>query len=234
MPESIAVAVVKWGPKYSGEYVAKLHRAVARNLSLPHRFVCLTDDPTGLTCETALLPPGLLGWWNKLAIFRPEARELADWVLMLDLDIVITGSLDGLCASVGLSGHQVPTDAPKGLKQAGNGMPRADLTLTMDWWRPHVYNGACYLLRAGAFPEVWADLNPGATNRHWGDQEWMTDRIPADRVGLWPASWIASYKTHCKNGASSHPPPPEAKLVCFHGKPKPHEIGDAWVKELWV
>lgn len=228
MPDSIAVCTVKWGGKYPSSYVEKLHRAVARNLTLPHRFVCLTDDPTGLTCETAPLPSGLLGWWNKLAVFRPEARELADWILMLDLDVVITGSMDGLF------GQHPHVDAPKGPGTPGNGKPRPDLTLTMDWWRPACYNGACYLLRAGAFPEVWADLNPGATNRHWGDQEWMTERIPPARVGLWPATWIASYKTHCKNGAGSHPPPAEAKLVCFHGKPKPHEVGDTWVRELWV
>ena len=40
------VVCIKWGEKYSAEYVNRLYGMVQRQLSLPHRFVCLTEDST--------------------------------------------------------------------------------------------------------------------------------------------------------------------------------------------
>ena len=45
------VLCIKWGSKYSADYVNKLYSMVERHLSLSHRFVCLTEDTTGLNSE---------------------------------------------------------------------------------------------------------------------------------------------------------------------------------------
>ena len=45
------VVCIKWGSKYSAEYVNKLHSMLERNLSLHHRFISLTDDSTGLNSD---------------------------------------------------------------------------------------------------------------------------------------------------------------------------------------
>ena len=45
------VLCIKWGNKFPADYVNKLYRMVERHLSLPHRFVCLTDNTTGLNSE---------------------------------------------------------------------------------------------------------------------------------------------------------------------------------------
>ena len=45
---SLNVICMKWGTKYSSEYVNKLYSMVARNLSVPFRFVCFTDDADGI------------------------------------------------------------------------------------------------------------------------------------------------------------------------------------------
>ena len=42
------VLCLKWGKRYGAEYVNRLYRGVKANLSGPFRFVCVTDDPTGL------------------------------------------------------------------------------------------------------------------------------------------------------------------------------------------
>ena len=42
------VLCVKWGSKFSADYVNRLYNMVERHLTLTHRFICLTDDPTGL------------------------------------------------------------------------------------------------------------------------------------------------------------------------------------------
>ncbi len=77
---------------YDSTWVEKLQRAVSRNFSLPHRFVCLSD--CNVSCERIPLLPGHPGFWNKLQLFRPNIFN-NDWpVLYIDLDTVICGSID--------------------------------------------------------------------------------------------------------------------------------------------
>lgn len=202
----LAVVCIKWGPKYGFEYANRLASMVRRNLSLPYSFICLTDDPYGLQCSYLPLQPGLSGWWNKLAVFKPEATSLARRVLVLDLDVVITGPLDHLFESSG------------------------PLVLTYDWLRPQYLNSACYLLETGSLPQVWTSFTAEVPKKFWGDQEWMTKVVAPDQLSFWPAGWIASYKTHCRKEGR---PPNDAKVVCFHGKPKPNECYESWIKEKW-
>ena len=56
---SLTIVCMKWGTKYDPSYVNKLYSMVERNLSSSFRFVCFTDDPTGIKecVETYELPP---------------------------------------------------------------------------------------------------------------------------------------------------------------------------------
>ena len=47
----INIVCVKWGTKYGPEYVNVLRAMIKRNLSLPHRFICFTDNKTGLNAD---------------------------------------------------------------------------------------------------------------------------------------------------------------------------------------
>ena len=49
-PRQLTVACLKWGRKYGVDYVNILRDMVRRHLAVPHRFVCLTDDPAGIEC----------------------------------------------------------------------------------------------------------------------------------------------------------------------------------------
>jgi len=69
------------------EYVAKLRAMVARNLSQPHRFECITESDKP-------------GWWAKVDYF--QVGRFAGRVLALDLDTVIVGPLDELVKYKGL------------------------------------------------------------------------------------------------------------------------------------
>lgn len=85
----LTVACVEVG-NYLGrgtEYVAKLRAMVARHLSQPFRFECITqsDKP---------------GWWAKVDLFEPD--RFTGRVLYLDLDTVIVGPLDALAESKGI------------------------------------------------------------------------------------------------------------------------------------
>ena len=81
--------VLKSGGDFTPEYVYRLREGVAKYTTVPHRFVCLTDQV--LDCETIALTDDLEGWWSKLELFK-----LAGQVVYFDLDTVIAGDIDAL------------------------------------------------------------------------------------------------------------------------------------------
>jgi hypothetical protein len=205
----LTVVCVKTGPKYPAEYVNRLARMVRRNLNLEYGFVCVTDDPEGIT-EPMLraVPPPYPGWWAKLGLFMPRAfGHIESRVLYLDLDVVVTGSLDELVT--------FPTS----------------FAMHQDFLNPgRVHASAVMVLDAGVAPNIWKTFvgNPHKfINRHksGGDQEYLTVVHPG--ADLLPRRWVVSYKKDAKEVV-----PDDARVVCFHGKPKPHEC-EGWVRELW-
>lgn len=86
------VTVFKSGPYWWPDYVYRLRDAVARNLSVPHRFVCVSDIE--LQCDTVPLVgmPGLDNktfaiWW-KLQMHRADLG-FTGRTLYIDLDMLI-------------------------------------------------------------------------------------------------------------------------------------------------
>ena len=54
--EMVNVLCMKWGTKYSADYVNTLYSMVARNMSIDFRFVCLTEDGAGLHEKVEVFP----------------------------------------------------------------------------------------------------------------------------------------------------------------------------------
>jgi hypothetical protein len=81
---------------YDAEWVYKLQRAVERNLSIPHQFICFSDIE--LDCEYIKLEENFNGWWNKIQLFNPSF--FLGETLYFDLDVVITKSLDKLVTNL--------------------------------------------------------------------------------------------------------------------------------------
>lgn len=88
------------GIKYTAEYINKLYHSIERNISIPHRFVCVTDDPKGIECETY----PLWDWgreygkcFTRLKMFDPMVRKIfGKRVVCIDVDTVVTGNLDNI------------------------------------------------------------------------------------------------------------------------------------------
>lgn len=196
------VVCIKWGAKYPPVYVERLRNMVAAHLTAEHRFVCITDDATGLDCETIPIDSDYRGWWQKVTLFRRDPYGISGRILYLDLDVVITGRLDDL----------VENDA--------------DFATIADFCRPAIYNSSVMLLRAGSHPEVAEDFTPDVTRRMHGDQDWISQKIRGAHI--WPRTWVRSYKLDYQQER----PSPGTKVVVFHGEPKPHEcdgwVRSAW------
>ena len=48
MSSPVNIICMKWGDKYDASYVNKLYNMVSRNLIREFRFICLTDNNSGL------------------------------------------------------------------------------------------------------------------------------------------------------------------------------------------
>ena len=54
---------------YKPEYEIRLKKQIEENITIPFRFICLSDvEIEGI--ETIPLKDGLKGWWSKLEMFR--------------------------------------------------------------------------------------------------------------------------------------------------------------------
>lgn len=193
----------------------KLKRSVERHLSLPHRFVCLTDDPAAVDCETLPIPMKLPGWWGKLALFSDliEGR-----ILFIDLDTVLVGNIDDFTRYGG------------------------ELAIIRPFYRNRGFASGVMNIGPGAHPHVWErfSANPlravgycrqnAVPEWNFGDQRWL--ELQVDKADYWQditPGQLVSYKVHCRDGI-----PDNARIVCFHGKPDPHELDEPWLRENWV
>ena len=87
---------MKWGKRYPAKFVNRLFKAIRRNVTGELRFVCFTDDVTGLVSdvETHPLPaidlPKSLEWspWRKLSLWQPGLAGLEGDILFLDIETV--------------------------------------------------------------------------------------------------------------------------------------------------
>lgn len=212
------VCVLRSGGIYDASWVAKLQRGVARNLSLPHRFACLSDVDVG--CERFALEQSWRGWWSKIELFRPGL--FAGPALYFDLDTVVTGSLDAIAAHP----HR--------------------FTMAHEFYRPPLlcstamaWSGDFSFIHdafAADADRIMARYDGGRSDGRIGDQAFIEDCLSNRGMtvdtfrDLFGERSIASYKVHdCQKA-----PPPDAAAVAFHGFPKPHHLTSGWVADQWT
>lgn len=213
MGELTVLCVLKSGGDYTPEYVRKLRDGVAKHLTIPHRFVCLSDVP--VPCERIPLKHGWRGWWSKLEVFRPDV--ITGKTLYLDLDTVIVGNMDPV-ASIPYDFAMLNIRA-KDVKVGNSG------AMWIGKPFPHVYE------RFAEKPDYWMDYHlQNAKDRYMGDQAFISDcfeEIPKLHHAL--PGFFQSYKyDRCQAEI-----PSGCSVVCFGGLPRPHQAG-GWVRQAWV
>lgn len=70
------VICVKYGTLYGPEYANKLYHGVETFLTIPHDFICFTDNPAGLEPNIIVVPIDgkYKGWWSKANIFNISSK----------------------------------------------------------------------------------------------------------------------------------------------------------------
>ena len=207
-----------WRSEYHAGMVNTLCRMVENNLTIPHRFVCITDMPHGIMCETIPLwedktQPISKDWPNcyrRLKAFAPEMKEiLGERFISLDLDCIITGNLDDIFS-------------------------RTEDFVIMEG-KACLYNGSMWMMNAGARKEVYQDFDPEKSplialsmgqNRQGGrpygsDQAWISYKLGdgqpmfTEKDGVYQFTELDSKKNPYRELED------KAKIVFFAGNKKP-------------
>lgn len=216
------VLCVKWGRKYGPEWVTRLRNAVARNLKREYAFACVTEDPVpGVTCIPLLC--NLPTWWQKIGLFR---YHFSGDNLYLDLDVVITGSLDPLvgCLESDRSKLWTRDDFSYSLRAPKQGIDE-DMRRTLGG--DGTINSSVMLWNGGMARDVWDKFTPDVMDRLHGDQNWITQVLHPGRIGFLPDDQVKSYKYHVLRGENPGP------VTVFHGDPKPDQVREEWVRRHW-
>jgi hypothetical protein len=205
------VVCIKAGPKYLAEYVNRLFRAVRRN-GYAGAFYCLTDDASGLEPEIIAVPvsPICEGWWHKIYLFSWD-HGIAARLLYMDIDMVITGSLDDVLAYDG------------------------DFATGSQFNRPGQINSTLMSIPPGFGRPIWTTFvrRRSMVMRSFDGDSRFVKSINGTKTSRWQDMFpgqLVSYKKHVRGG----PLPEGARFVSFHGKPGPEDVDDEFVKRCWI
>ncbi len=211
----LTVATVQTG-NYCGrgqEYVEKLFDGIRRHMprDIKWRGVCLTDDPktVPLDIRPIEVPAGLAGWWHKIAMFKPGIFGRATRILYSDLDAIICGDIGDFARYDGR------------------------FAMADDYFKPGGPNSSLMAWEAGSLNHLWTrwdeagrpSFDPG------GDQNWIGSAEPqADCWQRMLPGQMVSFKVDCWLKGRA---PDGARIIGFHGRPRPHECRAPYIVDLW-
>lgn len=203
--------------KYTPKHVQWLAKQVKEHLTIPYRFVCLSDVNVP-NVKTFPLVNNWNGWWSKLELFRPGL--FYDKVFYLDLDTVIINNINHIVEYP----HSFTT-----LKQISQARWENNMGSGVMCWNPNerkdltnVYN----IFKQDSDKYIKEYI----TKDKWGDQRFIQDHIedyPEFFQTLFPNEFV-SYK----KDLNYNDPKPGNKIVVFHGNNKPEHYDKPWIPKL--
>lgn len=249
------IACIKWGTLFGPEYVNRLYSGVRRNISQPVRFLCMTEHAEGLHPDVEVLPlpvepfhdemnaalavANRQGAMRKISLFRPGLiRDLEGPVLGFDLDVVITGDLDPL-----LTFEQGKVAMRADWVEARRGRPTGHGSVFR-------YDPAQH----GYLYDTLASNPTAEVEKARGSEQRYTSTLAQSRddYAYLPENWVVSFKHDCLglppvNYLRDPVLPNDARVVCFHGRPKMPEAVEGyrgswlrysrpcdWLRDHWI
>lgn len=228
------VVCLKWGTLYGPEYVNILHSMATRHLSSPFRFICFTDDVSGLNPDIETFPLPVFpepDWkyarycsaWRKLSLFETGLADIKGRVLFLDLDVVVLSSLDAFFER------------------------EAEFSMIENWYQPGRGQASVMCFDRGSaahlLNEYLADPET-ILQQYRTEQDFISDKLSSESL-FFPHEWCKSFKKHVMpnvlgrltgNRYRDYSEVSEAerpKILVFHGRPNPPDaILGEWGKPL--
>lgn len=223
--------VLRSGGEYTAHHVLELEANLAKHAPAA-TLKCITDEQgfrdlchfserwDQLRTYTHYGPTGQWpGWWFKAHIYGPWNDN--ESLLYCDLDTRFCGPLDDLFAT---TGSIVLRDFYRGGAGIGSGLMRMSKNMRMRIWSAWIES-----------PNVWMEAL-GVR----GDQGFLEQFLRQENHAGIPTDFerwqdvlpgqIVSYKKHCRDdltpgdSAGTGKPPVDARVVCFHGHPRPWHV----------
>jgi len=209
---------------FQPKHVNTLYRMVKRNITVPFRFVCVTEETKGFCEGVELLktppeaaklailktPEGVKfpSCYRRLWMFSKAAECLGEKVLLVDIDLVVTGDLTPI------------VDRPQEF---------IGWRPFRDWGKKTRFGGGIYLLKTGSRTEVWDDFEGAASitaarqaGYRGSDQAWISYKLGEKEPYFERTSGIYSIRDMLNaNPKDKYKLPPDARLVQFNGPEKP-------------
>ena len=236
-PSPVDCACVIHGTGYDWIYVERLYNMLSRNLPNGIRFHVYTEHdrsvPAHMTKHVLTNWPEISGlrraWWYKLQLFNSEHHQ--GNLLYFDLDTVILRDISWI--------PQLPAEYLWGIRDFKH-LQRPDystLNSSVMWWN------------VDRMSWVWDQFNTtnvvNTTRQYPGDQDYLNAVLGHNRIRYLEDSQIQSWRWQCLDGGYNFNTrrhkipgqgtqiPGSTSVLVFHGKPKPHEINDKVVQDLW-
>ena len=212
---------MKWGRLYGADYVNVLYNSSRSKITGDFRFVCLTDDATGINKEVETYPIPDIGleekhWrrgcWPKISLFKENLHGLQGRALFIDLDTVLWGEMDAFFT---FSEGFVALDSRPWRYKSGPARTMSSI-FAFD------IGSMNYLV------EQLMDARDMLISKHDIEQNYIADA--AKHISYWPDEWIRSFKYHLRQPLildrfrSPKQPDPGTKALCFHGRPRPIDL----------
>ena len=212
--------------RYWPEHVNRLANLLYKYMSIPYRFICVTDETEGFNDKVELfqLPkeaqwikevktlekPTMPSSYRRLWLFSKEAKCLGDRILLLDIDVMIVNDLAPLFSMSNDFVGWRPKSEQRAKIRPINGSYRI--------------GGGTWLLRTGTHTHIWENFSEEGQKKArevgWrgSDQAWLSYNLAKD-CAVFPDE-MGIY--HSQDGAKMWEELPEdARIIHFNGKIKP-------------
>lgn len=233
--ESLDCACLIHSSGYNWEYVDKLYSMLQRSVSISIKLHVYTESTRNVpepyikhNLDEWEFNGLCKSWWYKLQLFN--AKQHSGPLLYLDLDTVIVDNIDWI--------WQQNTDyfwAIRDFKYLWKPTSNT-INSSLMWWDTVKFNW------------IWENVvNQQISNillKYRGDQDYLSDLIPSEKVRFFPSDKIKSWRWEAVNGGynftkktwknpGSGTNIDNTSVLIFHGNPKPHTIDDSIIIKYW-
>lgn len=245
----ISIWAFKWGERYSQHHVRAMAKMLRRNLTIPHTFGVISDDPTDrlLEREEIRYTPlwqemrGQRGCGVRLRAFGADmAEKLGARFAWIDLDMVIVANVDHIFSRPEPLLTARPPRPPMPYQGSLVIMEAGAYAGIYDRWTPEEYVRAgdwlasTYRIPGGTVSDegwLWAMLGPGGNIAGW---PWQLEEPSPPTLSREDGFYF--FKRDLNRGAL--PLPPNACIVAMNGRQyDPTHLKDRraapWIAKHW-
>lgn len=201
--------------KKGGEFTTSHVNWLLKQIPGQYQVVCLTDAwQTEINCPIIPLVYDLPGWWSKMEIFRPDMPNMP--MLYLDLDTVIIDLVPDFwesTASLMLRDFHYRHQSASGMMLIN---PKDRFKVWEAFYRDpesHIRNHAL-------------EGDQGFIRKHL-EHDWFQKVMPDLPILSYKVDIDTDSKLYKAGGAELK----DAKVVCFHGQPRPWNVKESWVPQ---